>query len=160
MIELLVSIAIIGILSSIVIGGISNARADSRDKQRLASVEQARLAIEIYREAYGQYPDVGCSRSATQWTGHGSNFGNCDVYVDGVSNIIKLPTDPSNDVNGYIYRTNATGSEFKFMSYNAVESETLTASDEYARYPTGCSGSMSGGSAASYAVYSEGAKCW
>jgi len=160
LVELLVAIAIIAILSSIVVAGLNTARGDARDKQRLAAVEQARLSIEIYREAYGEYPDVGCSRSTTQWTGNGSNYGDCEEYIEGLDNILQLPTDPTDDTYGYIYRTNADFSEYKFMAYNVVETETLAKGDDYARYPDSCGGSMTSADQISYAVYSAGAECW
>ena len=160
-VELLVTVSLIGILSAIVVGGISTARGDARDKQRLAAVEQVKLALEIYREAYGQYPDTGCDRNTNQWTGHGELWGDCDEYIEGLDNILTLPVDPLKDEDGgYVYRTNADFSEYKFMAFNVVETEVLTVDDEYTRYPAVCGTSLSDPNSKSYAVYSAGAQCW
>lgn len=161
-VELLVVVAIIGLLSAIVSANLSEIRAKARDGKRLTELEQIHLAVEAYREAYGRYPGTGCSRSDTSWTGHGSTYGNCDDYIEGVDTLIDLPVDPTNDVYGFLYRTDATGSEYKILSYNVLESVTVDGSHEYARYPDGegCAGTMTGAQTITYAVSSSGAVCW
>lgn len=56
LIELLVVIAIIGILASVVMASLNSARAKSRDAKRQSDLKQLQLAIELYRDASGQYP--------------------------------------------------------------------------------------------------------
>jgi len=58
LIELLVVIAIIGILASIVLASLNTARRKSRDARRIADVKQIQLALELYFDAAGEYPDL------------------------------------------------------------------------------------------------------
>lgn len=164
LIEILVVIAIIGLLSTVVFAAMSQARSNARDKDRLAQLKQLQTAIEIYGHTTGQYPETGCGRGLDQWTGHGSIYGSCAVYIDGITDLMSpLPVDPIVNNYGYIYRTNAERTEYKLMIFNALEGVTVTAASEYARYREGdgCPGGMSGNNSRSYAVYSgTSAKCW
>ena len=58
LIELLVVIAIIGILSSVVLASLNSAREKSRDARRVSDVKQLQLALELYYDANGNYPDA------------------------------------------------------------------------------------------------------
>ncbi len=57
LIELLVVIAIIGILSSVVLASLNSARQKSRDARRISDVKQIQLALELYFDSNGEYPD-------------------------------------------------------------------------------------------------------
>lgn len=59
LIELLVVIAIIGLLSSVVLISLSSARARARDTRRLSDVSTLQKALELYYNAFGQYPTGG-----------------------------------------------------------------------------------------------------
>lgn len=56
LIEVLVVVAIIGILSSIVLASMSGARSKGRDAKRIADVKQMQLALQLYYDGYGYYP--------------------------------------------------------------------------------------------------------
>lgn len=56
LIELLVVISIIGLLSSVVLGSLNTARAKARDARRFSDMKQVQLALELYRDKYGNYP--------------------------------------------------------------------------------------------------------
>ncbi|MEK7566810.1 MAG: type II secretion system protein [Patescibacteria group bacterium] len=58
LIELLVVIAIIGVLASVVLASLNSARKKSRDARRVADVKQVQLALELYFDSKGEYPDV------------------------------------------------------------------------------------------------------
>ncbi len=59
LIELLVVIAIIGILSSVVLASLESARSRGRDSQRIQSIRQVMLALEMYYQDNGRYPFSG-----------------------------------------------------------------------------------------------------
>lgn len=65
LIELLVVIAIIGILSSVVLASLNTAREKSRDARRVSDVKQLQLALELYFDANGEYPDALSKLSPT-----------------------------------------------------------------------------------------------
>ena len=56
LIELLVVIGIIGILSSVVLASLSNARKKARDGRRITDIKQLQLALEFYYDANQTYP--------------------------------------------------------------------------------------------------------
>jgi len=58
LIELLVVIAIIGILSSVVLASLNSAREKSRDARRVSDIKQIQLALELYFDSNGEYPDT------------------------------------------------------------------------------------------------------
>lgn len=168
LIELLVVVAIIAILTAIVTVGVMGALKDSRDKKRIAGLEQVKLALEVYRNAHGSYPVRGTSLASggcaatvpSKWSGHGTSYGDCSEYIVGLGNILTLPVDPNNDQYGYIYQSN--GSAFKLLAYRVVESESVDSRNHpYVRYPNGCSEEISGYVLNTYSVYGgEAAKCW
>lgn len=56
LIELMVVIAIIGILSGVIIASLGSSRARARDGKRVSDIGQIQLALELYRESNGRYP--------------------------------------------------------------------------------------------------------
>lgn len=68
LIELLVVISIIGLLSSIVLGALSEARDKGEDSKKLQMVSEWKKALELYYDANGQYP------ATSTLTNNNSNF--------------------------------------------------------------------------------------
>jgi prepilin-type N-terminal cleavage/methylation domain-containing protein len=176
-IELLIVIAIIGILVAILIFNFQESRKQSRDKIRRSDLQSLQLALETYKAQNGRYPAQGCSVVAAggnTWTGPGPMSGGwggstCSTYISGlVPNFIAaLPNDPSQEQTanlGYVYTTDTTGSAYKLIVRQSVETEFISSfSDMFARCPSDCgSGTACNGSAPTneYAVYSAGAQCW
>ncbi len=56
LIEILVVIAIIGILSSVVLASLATSRAKARDAKRVADIDEVRKALELYYDSNGAYP--------------------------------------------------------------------------------------------------------
>lgn len=56
LIEVLVVIAIIGVLASIVLVALNSSRQKGRDTKRVADMRQVNQALEIYSHDYGGYP--------------------------------------------------------------------------------------------------------
>jgi len=95
LIELLVVISIIGILSGIVVGGISEARKASRDAKRVSDIKNIQLAVALYYNDNSHYP---CSLSTTGYTQPSS------CYPDFTPTYMPvLPKDPSDNVTNYLY---------------------------------------------------------
>jgi prepilin-type N-terminal cleavage/methylation domain-containing protein len=173
LIEVLVVVSIIGILVSILTLSFTEARKNSRDSARRASLKQLQLALETYKAQNGSYPPQGCGTVGVDFAGPGpvgSGFASCDTYITGLAPdfIATLPRDPNqeNDNNaGFFYKTNASGSAYKVMINKSVESQYVNSyNDEFARCPSMCvSGSVCNSSTPGpliYAVYSKGAECW
>lgn len=98
LIELMIVIAIIGILTSIGIVSFSSARAKANDAKRKEDLRQIQLALESYANDNGRYPQAGSCA-------YGSN---CYVYSTAGSGWIPalvpkymsaLPVDPRNNAD-------------------------------------------------------------
>lgn len=119
LIELLVVIAIIGLLASIVLASLSTARTKARDAKRLSDMHQMEVALELYYNSFGRYPDsdnAGC--------GGWDSSGNGTFITPLVSNNF-LPThllDPTiNDSCGnYAYYRYPAGSSGCTKAYYVV----------------------------------------
>lgn len=135
LIELLVVIAIIALLSSVVLAALSSARMKSRDARRKSDLQNIRIALELYYDAYGVYPpyrpsntcvtpgrvDYSTSRCSTaNWLTTDANF---------LKYIPIVPRDPVNDgapssgndspwwgAHSYAYTTSASGTNFDLVA--------------------------------------------
>ncbi len=58
LIELLVVISIIALISSVVLSSLNTARTKARDAKRKSEFTQIRIALNLYYDEYGRYPDA------------------------------------------------------------------------------------------------------
>jgi prepilin-type N-terminal cleavage/methylation domain-containing protein len=138
LIEVLIVVAIIGILTAILVANYNDARKNSRDKIRKSDLKTIQLSLELYKAQVGSYPSALTSLAPT--------------YV------ATVPTDPASK-SSYLYTSN--GTSYKVRT-DSVESQLVTSfSDEFARCPSqiGSCTSLSA-IANTYAVYSAGAEGW
>lgn len=104
MIELLIVIAIIGILASVVLVSLNGARAKARDARRLSDMHNISLALELFYAQTGRYP---ITAGGATWDDHWSLFAacletgsGCGFTVSGYSPVMsKVPQDPLDDPN-------------------------------------------------------------
>lgn len=108
LIELLVVIAIIGLLASVILVSFANIRKQARDAIRLSDMKQIMIALELYRNEYGNYPIFDSDPCCGAW-----DQGPCDgdpflsmLVWAGLFN--EVPVDPrwgpTTDCNyGYAY---------------------------------------------------------
>jgi len=102
LIELLLAIAIIGILATIVTAAIVNARMQSRDTRRVADIATIQQAIELYQMDVGVYPtgnSLVLGITATKClNSSGWNASGCaDPYID------LIPINPIPGGVDYVY---------------------------------------------------------
>ena len=153
LIELLVVIAIIGVLASIVLASLNTARKKSRDTRRVADMNQAKLALELYFDSNRNYP-------VTPSTQGNAPAGLTPTYI------ATWPSDPVGGA-GYHYDglksgqvgdstanntcDNGSGGTCAFFHTGAtVEDDTITAMSSRAgaclatsaTVPTGCNTSL------------------
>lgn len=65
LLELMIVVAIIGLLSLIVLASVNQARAKARDAHRIKSVLEIQRAIELYYSTNGSYPAINTARSGS-----------------------------------------------------------------------------------------------
>ena len=109
LIELLVVIAIIGILASVVLASLNTARRKSRDARRLADIKQIQVALELYFDAKGEYPDATANLAGADACGTGSR---CMPAV---------PNDPVGTAVAYPYNAYVTSANPPILTDDCVE---------------------------------------
>lgn len=58
LVEVLIVIAIVGILASAVLGSMSTPRINARDKTRITDLKRLSLELDMYKSACREYPDM------------------------------------------------------------------------------------------------------
>ena len=113
LIELVIIITIIGILSSIIVVGVSAARSRARDAKRTMEINQIEKALVFYAEQYGQFPgedacdsSIGtCGNECPCVSGPDNWSTNSGIYqglsADGFMK--NVPKDPINDPTYYYF---------------------------------------------------------
>lgn len=101
LVELLVVISIIGILLSLSVFSLQNARESSRDARRKADLEQIKSGLEIYRSDCNTYPTTALSGSLIG-SGTPTSCATTNTYIS------KIPTDPLSPTKKYAYSSNGT----------------------------------------------------
>lgn len=96
LVELLIVVAVIGILSALLTANFIGVRQRARDAQRKADVKQIQSALELYRADHGTYPAAL------------ANCGNSLMSEDCQTSTYMrtIPQDPQGD--DYTYSTNGT----------------------------------------------------
>lgn len=174
--EIMVVVAIIGILATAGYVNYNESRVMARDKIRAASIKQLQVAISAYKDTFGKYPEAGCSAGADKWTGPGPNGGtqdeSCANYIEGLvpDFIAVLPTDPKFENvagKGFMYKTDSTQQSYKLLVNQSVENNFITSyTQDLARCQYDCSKSYCNSTPDqnpqkdTYGVYSSGAICW
>ena len=57
MVEIIVVVAVIGLLSVVVFASFEDSRKKARDTARIADLEQIKAALQVYGATYKEYPD-------------------------------------------------------------------------------------------------------
>lgn len=108
LIELLVVISVIGLLASVVLVSLNNARVKARDTKRIADIKQLQTALEMYFDQTGNYPQCTAAIGGDQWCGQ------CDAagvvqFTTALQPLIdqkilgKVPTDPLSTTPCYTF---------------------------------------------------------
>lgn len=172
LLEVLVSVAIIGILSGVMYVSFSSARESSSNKAMMTEVKEMQLAIERYRAQNGRYPVPetagGCGSGMTLIT---SSESACAVPFirDLAPTFIEELPEVQQSSNGSCqieYVTDLTGSRYKLSANECLSGMTIGTDNEMALCPSTCSNTASGqecevtaGFGQSFAVYSLGGEC-
>lgn len=149
LIEVLVVVAIIGILSSVLYVSFGDARDNSRTKALQSEVKQVQLAIELYNAQNEEYPAALT-----------------DLVPEFIADL-PVAADSANSSCSLDYLRGGGGDWYKLTADECIAGELeLTTNDEMARCPStcaDCAGATLDESVASFnksfAVYSFGGQC-
>lgn len=101
LIEILIVVAIIGILASVVVVGLGPAQKRGRDARRVSDLRSVQTALELYYGKNGQYPTSGIS----SWTDFAGVLTSAGIGTN------QIPRDPTTS-RSYVYRVDAAGTTY------------------------------------------------
>ncbi len=111
-IELVVVITVIGILTAVIIVGLTRYQADGRDARRASSASAIVEALEKYYDAHGEYPSCSTiTAAASTVTADGAAFQGLDPSV------LKTPTAASGVTNSIQCADLTTASTDDYFAY-------------------------------------------
>lgn len=119
LVELLVVVAIIGVLSSIVLASLGAARGKGNDARRVSDLTSIQVALEMYSADHNAYPVV--SPWSTRCSSWGSDQGGGNVIPGLVPTYLpRFPDDPEMNTAAstccYMYYSN--GIDYKLLDHN------------------------------------------
>lgn len=134
-VELMVTISIIGILSTIAYASFSDAQEKSRNTKRVSDLKQVQVALEYYYAVNKSYPTTngGYRSECPEWGAFSR-----DLVIPGLTPtyLPSLPSDPRMDKTAntscYIYTSDGTN-YYAFIAYRP--SDLYTAPYTFSMYP-------------------------
>lgn len=121
LIELLVVIAIIGLLASIVLVSLNTARGKARDTKRLSDIRQIIIALEMFYDSYGRYPNNSDGISgAGECVGNGVSCGDSNAFESAISDFMAaVPADPRHNCPD---SSSSCGGSYYYYAYDYAHS--------------------------------------
>ncbi len=122
LIEILIVIAIIGILASVAIIGLGGSRVKARDSKKISELAQIRNGLELYFTTCGHYPGggAGCTVTASLPDTYNNLRANMVAVLPSLSNM------PADNVN-MDYGTNADNTQY-VLGVKLEEANSIIAS--------------------------------
>ena len=113
LIEMLVVIAVIGLLAALILVGLSSFRVRGRDTRRVADVKEVQNGLELYYTKNGHYPIVSEAFPKDRWSDLTSKLTDPNEGL-GINQIPQDPNYNSNDPNSpsYDYVSDADGQHY------------------------------------------------
>lgn len=112
LIEILIVVAIIGLLASVVLVGLGAFRTRGRDARRIADLRETQNALELYYTKNQTYPN------ATTWAGLTPLLTGGNIGISTISN------DPLGGTNTYYYGVNSTNNYQNYVIGATLEDNT------------------------------------
>lgn len=126
LIELMVVMAILGVLVTIAIVSFRSSQARGRDAKRKSDLKQMSSALELFYSDYARYPDdtggliQACPYNPSTQSGSNCTWGS-GSFNDGKTTYFKvLPDDPSNGFT-YFYRVPDSPANQKYQLFAYIE---------------------------------------
>ncbi len=139
LIEILVVIAIIGVLSSVVLASLNTARVKAADAQRIVSLKEIQSSLELFYSINGRYPGPGdgaiSAFNIAPYSGSACGYQNdwCDFEVVMKSHIGSLPKDTAGALSGggrYVYKRNSSHPELYGLAVSLDAANAIAQNDD------------------------------
>lgn len=165
LIEILVVIAIIGILSTVIYASFDGARQQARNKALMAEMKEVQLALEVYKAQHRRYPSAAGVYPANLRSALTPTFISRVPDATGGSRNTNCALSYSSDANGSYYKLAAV----RCFEGATAASQGIQPDTDFARCPSTCGTCAGQTNNASYqqsapfyeslAVYSAGGEC-
>jgi general secretion pathway protein G len=119
LIELMVVIALIGILSSVILASLTTVKERNRDAKRVSDIREIEKALSLYQISNNSFPVPADPSGEIILTGTDEIS---ELLEDG-GHISEAPTDPQHPATSYTYQTNSQGGTF-ILSF-CLETNTI-----------------------------------
>lgn len=119
LIELMVVIALIGILASVILASFTAVRARNRDGKRVSDIREIEKALSLYQIENNTFPIPTDPDEEVIL----SSEDEISAVLENAGHISNVPTDPQHPATSYTYQTNAQGSTFT-LSF-CLETDTI-----------------------------------
>jgi len=114
LVELLVVVAVLGLLSGMVVISIKHVKAKARDSQRVADINSLGTALGLYHNDFNTYPI---------YDGYIEDQGNAlATALTTAETIVAVPTDPLNTGDYRFYYQSVDGSDYYLEYYLETDS--------------------------------------
>jgi len=126
LIEVMVAVAIIGLLASIVLVSLKVTKQKARDAKRIAELNQVEKAVKLLETDWGMYPGGAADTNTTCDCRHYEGIRDgCSLwyYLETLNDLIPMPQDPFSS-NGWAYRYNYLNSGRDFEISARLEIDT------------------------------------
>ncbi len=110
LVELLIVIAIIGVLAALLMSNFIGVRQRARDAQRKSDIKQIQSALELYRSDIGSYPTANSTTDNFPPCGSSLPTSGTTIYMQ------KVPCDPSGSYNSGNYSYTSDGSTYSLAA--------------------------------------------
>lgn len=165
-IELMVSIAIIGVLSVALLAGVDRIRKNARVAERVSDLKRVQAALDLYYAQNKAYPTTGdvWRGVCASYSAGGTYTANNGLVIPGLAPtyIPRIPVDPqsnpASNANCYLYRSNGIDYAFRIDAVAEFTSaDYLSRSELVDPYRDGVANTVVDGvSPSAWKVYSPG----
>ncbi len=124
LIEILIVIAIIGLLATVIIASMSGAKLRAQDARRIEDIAAIKKALEVYMASNARYPD------------------SLLVLTQGSDHLLSdVPKDPSGDpTRAYQYATSSDATDFVLKAQLSTKDRALNYDLDVSKYGISCNG--------------------
>ena len=133
LVEMLVVVAVVGILASALLVSLGGSRAKARDARRISDLREVQNALELYYDREEKYPKISNPGSESSWEELKTALKNAGITSH-------IPDDPINEGDyKYVYANCGVNNNQEYMLRAKLEKYSFVLSNDIDNGDTYCS---------------------
>ena len=133
LVEMLVVVAVVGILASALLVSLGGSRAKARDARRISDLREVQNALELYYDREEEYPEVDHRGTRDSWEELKTELENAGITSH-------IPDDPINEGEyKYVYANCGVNNNQEYMLRAKLEKYSFVLSNDIDNGDTYCS---------------------